>query len=105
MALLERVVLGAGAYLAARGGAKSFYTHAGNSSTHQAWETPAALGTTGPTPWREAEGSVPAVPALPLLFLTFYRLTEFVLAGDGVGGEFLLGATDHPGKLALLVAE
>lgn len=45
LAALERVlvVLGAGAYLAPRGRPKSFYTHAGNSSTHQAWETPAAL--------------------------------------------------------------
>ena len=36
-------VLGAGAYLASRGQAAAFYTHAGNASTHQAWETPAAL--------------------------------------------------------------
>lgn len=45
LATLERVlvVLGAGAYLAPRGRPKAFYTHAGNSSTHQAWETPAAL--------------------------------------------------------------
>jgi len=35
--------LGAGAYLAPRGEAKAFYTHAGNSSTNQAWETPVAL--------------------------------------------------------------
>jgi hypothetical protein len=42
---LERVLvsLGAGAYLAPRGQAKAFYTHAGNSSTNQAWETPTAL--------------------------------------------------------------
>ena len=40
LATLERelVVLGAGAYLAPRGRPKAFYTHAGNSSTHQAWE-------------------------------------------------------------------
>lgn len=45
LATLERVlvVLGAGAYLAPRGRPRAFYTHAGNSSTHQAWETPAAL--------------------------------------------------------------
>lgn len=43
--ILDRVLgrLGAGAYLAPRGRPKAFYTHAGNSSTHQAWETPAAL--------------------------------------------------------------
>ena len=43
LATLERTltVLGAGAYLAPQGGAKAFYTHAGNSSTNQAWETPA----------------------------------------------------------------
>lgn len=42
---LERmlVVLGAGAYLAPRGQAPAFYTHSGNASTNQAWETPAAL--------------------------------------------------------------
>ncbi len=45
LATLEHVlvVLGAGAYLAPCGRPKAFYTHAGNSSTHQAWETPAAL--------------------------------------------------------------
>ena len=38
------VVLGAGPYLAPReGSAAAFYTHAGNTSTHQAWETPATL--------------------------------------------------------------
>jgi hypothetical protein len=37
------VVLGAGAYLAPWGRAKAFYTHAGNSSTSQAWETPPKL--------------------------------------------------------------
>jgi phage N-6-adenine-methyltransferase len=36
-------VLGAGAYLAPRGQDRAFFTHAGNSSTHHAWETPAAL--------------------------------------------------------------
>ena len=36
-------VLGAGAYLACGEASTAFYTHAGNSSTHQAWETPAAL--------------------------------------------------------------
>ena len=36
-------MLGAGAYLAPRGQARAFFTHAGNSSTDQAWETPAAL--------------------------------------------------------------
>ena len=42
---LQRVltVLGAGAYLAHREDSPSFYTHAGNTSTHQAWETPVAL--------------------------------------------------------------
>lgn len=34
------LALGAGAYLAPRGTTKAFYTHAGNSSTSQAWETP-----------------------------------------------------------------
>ena len=45
LATLERILaaLGAGAYLAPRGEAKAFYTHAGNSSTNQSWETPAAL--------------------------------------------------------------
>lgn len=45
LSTLERVLvlLGAGAYLAPRGQAKAFYTHAGNASTHQAWETPAPL--------------------------------------------------------------
>ncbi len=45
LSTLERVlvVLGAGAYLAPHGQAKAFYTHAGNASTNQAWETPAAL--------------------------------------------------------------
>ena len=37
------VALGAGAYLARRGGARAFFAHAGNSSTHHAWETPATL--------------------------------------------------------------
>lgn len=36
-------VLGAGAYLASRNAEKAFYTHAGNSSTDQSWETPAEL--------------------------------------------------------------
>lgn len=42
---LDRVltVLGAGAYLAPKGQAKAFYTHAGNASTDQGWETPAEL--------------------------------------------------------------
>ena len=46
LSTLQRVlvVLGAGPYLAPReGSAAAFYTHAGNSSTHQAWETPAEL--------------------------------------------------------------
>jgi phage N-6-adenine-methyltransferase len=45
LSTLEQVLssLGAGAYLAAIGQAKPFYTHAGNSSTNQAWETPVAL--------------------------------------------------------------
>ena len=43
--VLERVlrVLGAGAYLAAEGSAKPFYTHAGNSSTDHGWQTPPEL--------------------------------------------------------------
>jgi phage N-6-adenine-methyltransferase len=42
---LERVLvtLGAGHYLARPGEAKAFYTHAGNSSANQAWETPPEL--------------------------------------------------------------
>jgi hypothetical protein len=42
---LDRVlrVLGAGAYLAPRGSVRPFYTHAGNSSGHQAWRTPDML--------------------------------------------------------------
>jgi phage N-6-adenine-methyltransferase len=42
---LNRVLarLGAGAYLAPKGKGKPFYTHAGNASTHHAWETPHAL--------------------------------------------------------------
>jgi phage N-6-adenine-methyltransferase len=45
LATLERVLvsLGAGAYLAPRGQPRAFYTHAGNASTHHAWETPAGL--------------------------------------------------------------
>ena len=47
LSTLQRVlvVLGAGPYLTPREGsaAPAFYTHAGNSSTHQAWETPAEL--------------------------------------------------------------
>jgi transcriptional regulator with XRE-family HTH domain len=42
---LDRVlrVLGAGAYLAPQGSVRPFYTHAGNSSGHQAWRTPDML--------------------------------------------------------------
>src|SRR5262249_51887448 len=42
---LDRVltVLGAGAYLAPIGAQQSFYTHAGNSSTSEDWETPKEL--------------------------------------------------------------
>lgn len=45
LSTLERVLvtLGAGAYLAPRGHTKAFFTHAGNASTSQEWETPAAL--------------------------------------------------------------
>lgn len=45
LASLEAVLLalGAGAYLVPQGQAKAFYTHAGNASTNQSWETPAAL--------------------------------------------------------------
>ncbi|MFO0888241.1 MAG: DNA N-6-adenine-methyltransferase [Isosphaeraceae bacterium] len=45
LATMDRTltVLGAGAYLASRGRAKPFYTHAGNSSTNQMWETPPEL--------------------------------------------------------------
>jgi DNA-binding XRE family transcriptional regulator len=45
LSTLERVLssLGAGSYLAAIGQAKAFYTHAENSSTNQARETPVAL--------------------------------------------------------------
>jgi phage N-6-adenine-methyltransferase len=40
--ILDRVLvrLGAGAYLIGRGEKKSFFTHAGNASTHHGWETP-----------------------------------------------------------------
>jgi phage N-6-adenine-methyltransferase len=43
--VLDRVltVLGAGAYLAEYGTAKPFFTHAGNSSTDDRWETPQGL--------------------------------------------------------------
>ena len=39
---LDRVLLalGAGAYLAPQGSVKAFFTHAGNSSTSETWETP-----------------------------------------------------------------
>jgi phage N-6-adenine-methyltransferase len=37
------VALGAGAYLAPIGAQQSFYTHAGNSSTSENWETPKEL--------------------------------------------------------------
>jgi phage N-6-adenine-methyltransferase len=42
---LERVLetLSAGAYLAPRGQAKAFYTHAGNASVSHEWETPKEL--------------------------------------------------------------
>jgi transcriptional regulator with XRE-family HTH domain len=42
---LDRVLvaLGAGAYLASIGAQQSFYTHAGNSSTSENWETPQKL--------------------------------------------------------------
>jgi phage N-6-adenine-methyltransferase len=42
---LDRVLvtLGAGAYLAPIGAQQSFYTHAGNSSTSEDWETPKEL--------------------------------------------------------------
>jgi len=42
---LDRVLvaLGAGAYLAPIGAQQSFYTHAGNSSTSENWETPKEL--------------------------------------------------------------
>jgi len=45
LSTLERVLgaLGAGAYLAPRGQARAFYTHAGNASTNPAWETPTTL--------------------------------------------------------------
>ncbi|SIO63205.1 Helix-turn-helix domain-containing protein [Singulisphaera sp. GP187] len=45
LSTLERVltVLGAGTYLARRGQARAFFTHAGNSSTDDTWETPAPL--------------------------------------------------------------
>jgi phage N-6-adenine-methyltransferase len=36
-------VLGAGAYLAPRGDARAFFTHAGNSSMGQMWQTPEVL--------------------------------------------------------------
>src|SRR3954466_12518224 len=36
-------VLGAGAYLAPKDGAAAFFTHAGNSSVGQGWETPPEL--------------------------------------------------------------
>jgi phage N-6-adenine-methyltransferase len=43
--ILDRVLgrLGAGAYLIASGEKKSFFTHAGNASTHQGWETPSEI--------------------------------------------------------------
>jgi phage N-6-adenine-methyltransferase len=42
---LSRILarLGAGAYLAAAGERKAFYSHAGNASTHHGWETPPEL--------------------------------------------------------------
>src|SRR5262245_4308602 len=45
LSTLDRVltVLGAGAYLAPIGARQSFYTHAGNSSTSENWETPKEL--------------------------------------------------------------
>ena len=35
--------IGAGLYLAAAGDARTFFTHAGNSSAHHGWQTPVAL--------------------------------------------------------------
>jgi phage N-6-adenine-methyltransferase len=45
LAVLERVadILGAGLYLAAKDTVRPFFTHAGNASTGQSWETPAEL--------------------------------------------------------------
>lgn len=45
LATLQAVltVLGAGAYLAPRGGAAAFFTHAGNASVDHGWGTPPAL--------------------------------------------------------------
>jgi phage N-6-adenine-methyltransferase len=45
LSTLERalVALGAGAYLVPKGESRSFYTHAGNSSMSESWETPRAL--------------------------------------------------------------
>jgi transcriptional regulator with XRE-family HTH domain len=37
------IVLGAGAYLAPYGASKRFYSHAGTSSVHHGWQTPAPL--------------------------------------------------------------
>ena len=45
LSVLERyaAAIGAGLYLAAAGEERAFFTHAGNSSAHHGWETPAAL--------------------------------------------------------------
>ena len=45
LSTLERVLvaLGAGVYLAPKGQPRAFYTHAGNSSMSEAWETPREL--------------------------------------------------------------
>lgn len=45
LSTLDRVLtaLGAGAYVGVLGQAKAFYTHAGNASTKQTWETPTAV--------------------------------------------------------------
>lgn len=45
LATLQAVLdaLGAGAYLAAKGAAPDFYTHAGNASVDQCWQTPQEL--------------------------------------------------------------
>ena len=45
LSTLEKVLvaLGAGVYLAAKGQTRAFYTHAGNSSMSETWETPRAL--------------------------------------------------------------
>ena len=62
LSLLEAYegAIGAGLHLATMGDERSFYSHAGNSSVHHGWETPAALAATHAGLQRFRPGPYPA---------------------------------------------